>query len=73
MGMLEKKNKSTTLKNAKLKDTSVIKNQDTKFSAADLDCKILAATFNSIGDAVIATDTNARITRLNLAAEKLTG
>ncbi|MBC7755104.1 MAG: PAS domain S-box protein, partial [Bdellovibrio sp.] len=42
-------------------------------SAADLDCKILAATFNSIGDAVIATDTNAYITRLNLAAEKLTG
>ena len=39
----------------------------------DLDGKILAATFNSIADAVIATDTKARITRLNLAAEKLTG
>ena len=39
----------------------------------DLDCKILAATFNSIGDAVIATDNRAHVTRLNLAAEKLIG
>ena len=39
----------------------------------DLDSKILAATLNSIGDAVIATNTNSLITRFNLAAENLTG
>jgi PAS domain S-box-containing protein len=33
----------------------------------------LAVTLNSIGDAVIATDAQARITRLNPIAEKLTG
>ena len=33
----------------------------------------LFITLNSIGDAVIATDTNARITRMNPAAVKLTG
>ena len=40
---------------------------------SDVDSKILSATLNSIGDAVIATDTNGRITLLNFAAEKLTG
>lgn len=33
----------------------------------------LAATLHSIGDAVIATDTQSRITRMNPVAEKLTG
>ena len=67
--MLEKVDKSTTFKN-----TSADNNQaDSKSIDTDLDCTILAATFNSIGDAVIATDTSACITRLNLAAEKLTG
>lgn len=33
----------------------------------------LAVTLNSIGDAVIATDGQARVTRLNPVAEKLTG
>jgi PAS domain S-box-containing protein len=33
----------------------------------------LAVTLNSIGDAVIATDNEARVTRLNPNAEKLTG
>jgi PAS domain S-box-containing protein len=33
----------------------------------------LAVTLNSIGDAVIATDAEARVTRLNPVAEKLTG
>ena len=33
----------------------------------------LAVTLNSIGDAVIATDTEARVTRLNPVAEQLTG
>ena len=42
-------------------------------SDADWDSKILAATFNSMGDAVIATNTNSLVTRLNLAAENLTG
>ena len=83
MGVLKKIDKSTkfkseTLKKAKLKNASAVHDinhiqADSKSSAADLDCKILAATFNSIGDAVIATDINARITRLNLAAQKLTG
>ena len=67
--MLDKIDKSSARKNA-----SINRNQaNAKGYAADLDCKILAATFNSIGDAVIATDNNANITRLNLAAEKLTG
>ena len=39
----------------------------------DLDSTILAATLNCIGDAVIATNTNLLVTRLNLAAENLTG
>ena len=39
----------------------------------DLDSTILAATLNSIGDAVIATDSSGRISQLNLAAENLTG
>ena len=86
--MLEKGDKSTVLKDAGLKDAALndagLKNAsvdchidcnqaNAKGYDADLDCKILAATFNSIGDAVIATDNNATITRLNLAAEKLTG
>lgn len=33
----------------------------------------LATTLNSIGDAVIATDAEARVTRMNPVAEKLTG
>jgi len=33
----------------------------------------LAVTLSSIGDAVIATDTEAKVTRLNPAAERLTG
>lgn len=33
----------------------------------------LAVTLNSIGDAVIATDAEARVSRLNTVAEKLTG
>jgi PAS domain S-box-containing protein len=73
MAMLEKIDKSAILKKASVKPNTHINQADLTPSAADLDCKILAATFNSIGDAVIATDTNAHITRLNLAAEKLTG
>ena len=66
--MLEKVDKSTTLKNASADNNQA----DSKPIDTDLDCTILAATFNSISDAVIATDTNAIITRFNLAAEKLT-
>jgi PAS domain S-box-containing protein len=33
----------------------------------------LAVTMNSIGDAVLATDTSGRVTRINRAAEELTG
>ena len=72
--MLEKIDHSTLLNNAKPKKTNTSHNKaDLKPSAADLDCKILAATFNSIGDAVIATDNRAHVTRLNLAAERLIG
>ena len=39
----------------------------------DLDFNILAATFNAIPDAVIVTDVNAVITRINVAGERLTG
>lgn len=35
--------------------------------------KDLAITLNSIGDAVVATDSNGAITRMNAVAEKLTG
>ena len=69
MAMLEKVDKSSARKNASINHNRA----DAKPIATDLDCKILAATFNSIADAVIATDNNANITRLNLAAEKLTG
>ena len=71
--MLEKVDKSATLKKASVNSNTCTNQADSKASAVDLDCKILAATFNSIGDAVIATDNSARITRINLAGEKLTG
>jgi PAS domain-containing protein len=35
--------------------------------------ELLAVTLNSIGDAVITTDADARVTRLNPVAEQLTG
>ena len=69
MCVLEKVDKSTALKNANIDNNQA----DSKPVDTDLDCKILAATFNSIGDAVIATDNRAHVTRLNLAAEKLIG
>ena len=59
-------------KQAKLKQTN-LKTTISTVNDVDLDSKILAATLNSMGDAVIATNTNSLITRLNLAAEKLTG
>lgn len=71
--MLEKVDKSATLKKASVNSNTCTNQADSKASAVDLDCKILAATFNSIGDAVIATDNSARITRINLAGEKITG
>jgi len=46
--------------------------ESTKFDT-DLDINILAATFNAVADAVIAIDVNAHITRINSAAERLTG
>ena len=42
-------------------------------NVTDLDLKILAAAFNAIADAVIVTDVNAHVIKLNLAAEKLAG
>ncbi|MBC7786697.1 MAG: PAS domain S-box protein [Methylophilaceae bacterium] len=39
----------------------------------DLDFNILSATFNAIADAVIATDIDGHITRINVVAERLTG
>ena len=41
--------------------------------AAKVSEENLAVTLHSIGDAVLATDADGRITRLNLAAEQLTG
>jgi PAS domain S-box-containing protein len=46
--------------------------QKTNFTLRESEEK-LAVTLNSIGDAVIATDAQARVTRLNPVAEKLTG
>ena len=67
--MLEKIDNSTSPNN-----TSFVNNQAYSTNInIDLDCKILAAIFISIGDAVIETDANAPVTRFNLAAEKLTG
>ncbi len=53
--------------------SGVNKQSNGNLAHSDLDSKILAATLNSIGDAVIATDTSGRITLLNLTAENLTG
>ena len=71
------KQKQTNLNLAKPKQ---IKHKQTNYKPmistvndVDLDSKILAATFNSMGDAVIATNNNSLVTRLNLAAENLTG
>ena len=72
--MLGKVDNPSTFKDTALEAPNANHNQaDSTKIDTDLDRKILAATFNSIGDAVIATDTFAHITRLNLAAEKLTG
>ena len=82
--MLQNIDNSTALKDANITETdnkeahikeagANNKQADSTPIDADLDSKILAATFNSIGDAVIATDMNARVTRFNLIAEKLTG
>lgn len=63
-----------------LKTQDLLKTQDAMhqqlkqsyFTLQDSEAK-LAVTLSSIGDAVIATDTNARITLLNPIAEQLTG
>ncbi len=66
MDMLNKMHNSTILENPSVVNLQSKEN-------LDLDSKILAATLNSMGDAVIATNSNSLITRLNLAAENLTG
>ena len=75
--MLQVNDNCTNLKtsNGTNKQTSKQTSKQTGANAAptDVDYTILAATLNSMGDAVIATDTNGRITLLNLAAEDLTG
>ena len=67
--MLEAINNCTNLKTR----NDVNEPSGDNLATLDLDSKILAATLNSIGDAVIATNTNSLITRFNLAAENLTG
>ena len=67
--MLEATDNCTNLKNL----SDVNQPSGDNLATLDLDSKILAATLNSIGDAVIATNTNSLITRLNSVAEALTG
>ena len=71
--MLEKVDESTAPKHTRVRDNFRHTDAESNTTYPELDYRILAATFNSIGDAVIACDLKARITRLNLAAEKLTG
>ena len=73
--MLEDIDKYNMLETTGLKTPSSVNKQSSAnlLAHAELDSNILLATLNSIGDAVIATDTNGRITLLNLAAEHLTG
>ena len=72
--MLENVNKGSILETLSRKLPSGINKQSSASLAhAVLDSKILSATLNSIGDAVISTDTNGCITLLNFAAENLTG
>jgi PAS domain S-box-containing protein len=52
--------------------TDVSKNQETQQQLKDNEEK-LKITLNSIGDGVIATDTEARVTMMNPEAERLTG
>lgn len=69
MSMLEKiVNCATPANNMALNNPADSTKIDT-----DLDFNILAATFNAVADAVIAIDVNAHITRINVAAERLTG
>ena len=55
-----------------MQETTNSKLQQTNLTLRESEEK-LAVTLNSIGDAVIATDTQARVTLLNPVAEKLTG
>ncbi len=72
--MLENVDNDSIIETPTLKRPSVVNKQSSASLAhSDVDSKILSATLNSIGDAVIATDTNGRITLLNFAAENLTG
>ena len=66
---------TVTLETQHLLDIQTSQNdilQTTNFTLRESEEK-LAVTLNSIGDAVIATDAQARVTRLNPVAEKLTG
>ena len=72
--MLEEIYNDNILETPGLKTPSgVNKQSNANLAHSDLNSKILAATLNSIGDAVIATDTSGHITLLNLTAENLTG
>ena len=69
ISMLEKNNNcATPTINISVNNPSDLTKNDT-----DLNLKILVAAFNAIADAVIVTDVNAHVIKLNLAAEKLTG
>ena len=72
--MLENVDNDSILETPSRKLPSGINKQSSiSLAHADVDSKIFSATLNSIGDAVISTDTNGRITLLNLAAKNLTG
>lgn len=52
---------------------SLIEEREASAQELRLSEENLAITLHSIGDAVIATDPSGRVTRMNLAAEKMTG
>ena len=64
---------SSATSRSAVKSSDVNQLANTYLVPLNLDSTILAATLNSIDDAVIATDTSACITLLNPAAQKLTG
>ncbi len=66
--MLEKSNMGSSVVNL-----PILNGQNGLNLQLSVESEMLAATLNSIGDAIIATDVNARITRFNAVAEKLTG
>ena len=67
--MLDENDNCTNLKTR----NGVNKQSRVNITSSDLDSAILAATLNSIGDALITTDIDGHITMLNLVAESLTG